>query len=95
MFGCAGEISTLDLHTEVVVEERGHADGRVGIVDRLVLKAIDAAIDRMKIAVAAVDIDTRVDMRHPILGRLRRAEGRCAKTEHNQNQASQLGQAWH
>ena len=81
VFRCAGEISTLHLHAEVTIEVDRDAGCRIRIEDRLVLIAIDTAIERMKVAIAAVDINARIYMFRAALSRLSGAESRSAKTD--------------
>jgi len=81
VFRCTGEISTLHLHAEVAVEVDRDAGCRIRIEDRLVLIAVDTAIEWMKVAVAAVDVNSRIYMFRAALGRLCGAESCSAKTD--------------
>ena len=96
VFRGAGEVATLHLDAEVTIEPGGDTDGCVGVVNALELVSSDAAIEGMEIAVAAVDIDARVNMLFAALCRLRRGGCRSSpKTEENQSQPSPLSQALH
>ena len=70
MFHRSGEVATFHLYAYVVIEEDGDAGSGVGIGDGLILIPIDAAVERMEVAIAGVDIDARVDMLGAALGGL-------------------------
>ena len=56
----AAEVCAFDLNANVAIEVASDAGCGVEVVNLLVLKAIDAAVDGVKIAVAGVDVDARI-----------------------------------
>ena len=84
MLGGAREVASLELNAKVAIEPGGDADGGVGIVDTLKLIAGDAAVEGMEVAVAAVDVDARINMLFATFCRLRRGDCRSStKTDDN------------
>ena len=56
--GAVGEEAALSLQAEVAIEIAGDADDGAGI-DGLVLIVVDVAVDRVKVAVAAIEVEAR------------------------------------
>ena len=84
VLGGAGEVASLEFDAKVAIEPRGNAEGAVRIVDALKLITGDLAIEGMEVAVAAVDVDARVNMLFATFCRLRRGDRRSStKTDEN------------
>jgi hypothetical protein len=87
-----GEVSALEVDAGESVEEIGEGDGGVGVVDNGVRITVDAAvIDRVEVAVAAVDVDPGVVVRRRRLNVLRGEVERRTQTQ----QGDGKSHPWH